>query len=70
MAAFGAGTLPVLVTMGAAGVAVARAARIRWVRAATGVALVTLGAMQMADACGAMRAILYGRAHACCAAHR
>ncbi|HLK39881.1 MAG TPA: sulfite exporter TauE/SafE family protein [Polyangiaceae bacterium] len=70
MASFGAGTLPMLVAMGTAGAAVARAARIRWVRVAAGVALVTLGATQTAQAWQASPAIAHGGAHACCAGHR
>jgi sulfite exporter TauE/SafE len=70
MAAFGAGTLPMLVLMGTAGATVAQAARIRWVRVVAGVALVLLGGTQTAHAWGASRALAIGGGHACCAGHR
>jgi sulfite exporter TauE/SafE len=70
MAAFGAGTFPMLVAMGAAGAAVARAARVRAVRVAAGAALVVLGATQSARAWEASRAPSASAAHACCAGHR
>jgi sulfite exporter TauE/SafE len=70
MAAFGLGTLPMLVAMGTAASAVARAARIRWVRAAAGTALVAFGFMQGAQVWTASNAVAGGGTHACCAGHR
>jgi sulfite exporter TauE/SafE len=70
MAAFGLGTLPMLLAMGFAASAVARAARIRWVRAAAGVALVVLGVMQTAHAWAASSAASGAGAHVCCAGRR
>ncbi len=64
MAAFGAGTLPTLVAMGSAASAVARAARVGWVRVAAGFVLVALGCVQVTHA-----GMAWDRApgaHACC----
>lgn len=70
MGAFGAGTLPMLVAMGSAASAIARAARLRWVRAGAGVVLVALGVLQTAHAWAASNAVTRGGAHACCASRR
>jgi hypothetical protein len=59
-----------LVAMGSAATAVARAARIRWVRAAAGVVLVAFGLLQTAHAWAAASAVGGEVAHACCARHR
>jgi sulfite exporter TauE/SafE len=47
MIAFGLGTLPMLLAMGSAAAIVARGARIRWVRAAAGMAIVAFGLVQV-----------------------
>ena len=65
MAAFGAGTLPMLLAMGSAAAAAARAMRVRWVRPLAGAVLVVLGALQVVHAGEAWA----GSAHACCVAH-
>jgi sulfite exporter TauE/SafE len=70
MAAFGLGTLPMLVAMGSAASAVAGAARTGWLRAAAGVVLVVLGVTQTAHAWAASSAVVRSESHACCAAHR
>ena len=71
MAAFGLGTLPMLVTMGSIASAVARLARHRWVRAAAGVGMVTLGVLQVVQ--WSARWIDAGHGHgaaaACCPGH-
>lgn len=64
MAAFGAGTLPTLVAMGSAAALVARLARVRWVRAAAGVAIVAFGVVQIAHVGVAWASS--SDAHACC----
>ncbi len=70
MAAFGAGTLPVLVAMGGAAALVTRLARQRAVRSAAGVALVLFGAVQLAHAGAAWASTgTRGGEHACCAGH-
>jgi sulfite exporter TauE/SafE len=68
MAAFGAGTLPALVTMGSAATVVRRAARHRWVRASAGVVLVAFGVVQVAHV-GRALAAERGAGAACCAGH-
>lgn len=65
MAAFGLGTLPTLVAMGSAAGAVARVARVRWVRSAAGVALVVFGCVQLGHA--GMAWAGERSAHTCCA---
>jgi sulfite exporter TauE/SafE len=67
MAAFGAGTLPTLVAMGSAAGAVARAARIGWIRTAAGIALVAFGCFQVSHV-GYAWAGSRGE-HTCCAHH-
>ncbi len=72
MAAFGTGTLPMLLTMGSAGALLARLARHRWVRGAAGVAMIAFGVVQIAQEgahWGAMRGGGAGGS-TCCAAHR
>jgi sulfite exporter TauE/SafE len=63
MVAFGAGTLPTLVAMGSAAALVARLARVRWIRAAAGVAIVAFGVVQIAHVGVAWAS---ADAHACC----
>jgi sulfite exporter TauE/SafE len=65
MAAFGAGTLPTLVAMGSAAALVARLARVRWIRAAAGVAIVAFGIVQIAHV-GAAWASTEEPSHVCC----
>jgi sulfite exporter TauE/SafE len=69
MAAFGLGTLPMLLGMGLAASAIARTARIRWVRSVAGVLLVVLGMMQTARAWAASTAVTTASTHVCCAHH-
>jgi sulfite exporter TauE/SafE len=47
MAAFGLGTLPMLLAMGSAAAAVARAAKVRGVRMAAGLAIVGFGLLHL-----------------------
>jgi sulfite exporter TauE/SafE len=68
MIAFGAGTLPTLVTMGAAAARVAEAARRPWVRRVAGAAIVAFGTMHVAAA-SAQIADHGHMTHACCAGH-
>lgn len=70
MAAFGLGTLPMLVTMGSAAALVVRAARAPGVRKAAGVAMLILGGIQIVDAGRAWGAASNGAARACCFLHR
>jgi sulfite exporter TauE/SafE len=49
MAAFGGGTLPMLLAMGSAAAAVSRMARIRWVRLAAGAVILSFGLLQIAQ---------------------
>jgi sulfite exporter TauE/SafE len=65
MAAFGVGTLPMLLAMGSAAAAAARAMRVRWVRPLAGTVLVVLGALQVVHAGEAWASA----AHVCCVAH-
>ncbi len=69
-AAFGLGTLPMLVALGSAASAIARAARVRWVRAGAGVVLIALGLLQTANAWAASNAIARGSSRVCCAGRR
>ena len=69
MVAFGVGTLPTLLTMGAVAARVAQLTKIAWVRRGAGVAIVAFGLLHVAAA-GAQ--IAGGRAAAaspCCAGH-
>jgi sulfite exporter TauE/SafE len=70
MAAFGFGTLPMLLAMGSAASFVARAARLRSVRTAAGVAIVAFGVVQMAHTGQAWATVRAGRTPMCCAGHR
>lgn len=65
MTAFGLGTLPMLLAMGSAAAAAARAMRTRWVRPLAGAVLVVFGALQVVHAGEAWASAT----HACCAAH-
>jgi sulfite exporter TauE/SafE len=67
MAAFGLGTLPMLLAMGSAAAFVARAARVRWVRTAAGMAIVGFGIVQVVGTGRAWADVRAGRAHVCCA---
>jgi sulfite exporter TauE/SafE len=69
MAAFGAGTLPMLLALGSAAAFVARAARRRWVRTAAGATMIAFGVAQMAHTGHAWASVEKGRAPACCPAH-
>ncbi len=65
MAAFGLGTLPMLLAMGSAAAAAARAMRTPWVRPLAGAILVVFGALQVVHAGEAWASAT----HLCCAAH-
>ena len=69
MAAFGVGTLPMLLAMGSAAAFVARAARIRWVRTAAGLTIVAFGVVQLAHTGRAWASIRAGARPVCCAEH-
>jgi uncharacterized protein len=69
MAAFGLGTLPMLVTMGSVAAAVARCARHRWVRAAAGVAMLSLGVLQVLQSGTRWVDAGHGATAACCPNH-
>jgi sulfite exporter TauE/SafE len=68
MIAFGAGTLPTLLTMGAVAARVAEATRHAWVRRAAGAVIVAFGVLQVASA-SAQIAAREASPHACCAGH-
>jgi sulfite exporter TauE/SafE len=70
MIAFGLGTLPMLLAMGSAAAIVARGARIRWVRAAVGMAIVAFGVVQVIHTGRAWAASATGSTSVCCAGHR
>ena len=73
MAAFGVGTLPTLVAMGAAASALARVARRPWVRRGAGLALALMGAVNLLAAAAPLGiAALPGApfVHHCCAVPR
>jgi uncharacterized protein len=70
MAAFGLGTLPMLLATGFAASAVARAARVRWVRALAGTVLVVLGTTQTARAWTASNGATGAGEHVCCTGRR
>jgi sulfite exporter TauE/SafE len=67
MAAFGLGTLPMLVTMGSAAALIAKAARTRWVRLAAGAGIVAFGVLQFASVGHAWATVGHDAAHVCCA---
>jgi len=74
MLAFGLGTLPTLLTMGAFAARVAQATRLAWVRRASGVAIVLFGALHVAAASAqiaqaARHTSASSAPHACCAGH-
>lgn len=68
MVAFGAGTLPTLLVLGALATRVAEAMRRVWVRRAAGLVVVAFGVFHVAAA-GAQIADRRAPAHACCAGH-
>lgn len=68
MAAFGLGTLPMLLAMGSAAALVARVARTGWVRLAAGVALVAFGCFQVMHVSVAW-AGGHAAEHTCCSHH-
>jgi sulfite exporter TauE/SafE len=68
MIAFGAGTLPTLLAMGAVAHRIAQAARLTWVRRAAGLAIVAFGLFHVAAA-SAQIADRSSVPHACCAGH-
>jgi sulfite exporter TauE/SafE len=70
MAAFGLGTLPMLVAMGSATALVTRVARSRRMRIAAGVIVAAFGVAQIAHAGVAWAAVDRDGTPACCAAHR
>ncbi|MGA3123340.1 MAG: sulfite exporter TauE/SafE family protein [Polyangiaceae bacterium] len=70
MAAFGVGTLPMLMAMGSAGAAIARMARVRMVRVAAGAAMVALGLLQIVHVSQAWADAGSPTVHACCPNHR
>jgi sulfite exporter TauE/SafE len=70
MAAFGLGTLPMLLAMGFAASAVARTARVRWVRGLAGLVLVLLGTTQTARAWATLNVVKGAGVHVCCSGHR
>jgi sulfite exporter TauE/SafE len=70
MAAFGLGTLPMLVAMGSTAAVVARAARRQWVRMGAGVAIVAFGVVQVAHVGQALATERAGETPQCCAGHR
>jgi sulfite exporter TauE/SafE len=69
MLAFGAGTLPTLLAMGALAARVAEAMQLAWVRRVAGLAIVMFGVLHVAGA-GAQIADRSSHAHACCADHQ
>jgi uncharacterized protein len=69
MAAFGLGTLPMLLAMGSAAAVVARAARIAWVRRAAGAVLVAFAALHLSGTERAWANARAGAPHTCCAGH-
>jgi hypothetical protein len=70
MAAFGLGTLPMLVAMGSATALVTRVARSRRMRIAAGVIVAAFGVAQIAHAGVAWAAVDRDGTPACCAGHR
>jgi sulfite exporter TauE/SafE len=69
MAAFGAGTLPMLLAMGSAATVVARVARVRAVRIAAGVCIAAFGIVQLVHTGRAWAAVRSGATPVCCAGH-
>jgi hypothetical protein len=69
MAAFGLGTLPMLLAMGSAAAIVARVARTGWVRLAAGVALVAFGCFQVMHVSVAWADGRVAAEHLCCSHH-
>lgn len=69
MAAFGLGTLPMLLAMGSAAAVVARASRVRWIRRAAGAALVAFAVAHLAHTREAWAASQHDTTPACCAGH-
>jgi sulfite exporter TauE/SafE len=70
MFAFGVGTLPTLLTMGALAARVAMAARLVWVRRLAGAAILAFGVLHVAAASAQIADIGDTAApHACCAGH-
>jgi sulfite exporter TauE/SafE len=69
MAAFGLGTLPMLLAMGSAAAAVARAAKIRGVRMAAGLAIVGFGLLHLVHSAQAWASAGTPDAHLCCSHH-
>jgi sulfite exporter TauE/SafE len=66
--AFGLGTLPTLLTMGAIAARIGRAMAAGWVRRAAGAAIIAFGVLHVAAASAQISA--HGAAtHACCAGH-
>jgi hypothetical protein len=66
MAAFGVGTLPMLLALGSAGAAVARLARARVVRCAAGAIVLLFGAVQLGHVRDAWASAATGARGACC----
>jgi sulfite exporter TauE/SafE len=69
MAAFGLGTLPMLVAMGSTAAVVARAARVRWVRRAAGLSILVFGVVQLVHTSRAWAGVDGKSPPACCAGH-
>jgi hypothetical protein len=69
MTAFGLGTLPTLLAMGSAAALFARAARVRSVRPAAGMAIVAFGVVQLAHAGRAWATVEAGGPPVCCTGH-
>lgn len=70
MAAFGLGTLPMLVAMGSAAALVTRVARSRWIRVAAAVVVGAFGVAQIVHAGVAWTTMERTGAPTCCAGHR
>jgi len=70
MASFGLGTLPMLVTMGSLAGLLARLARHPWVRAGAGIAMVSLGVVQIVQWSAQWVDAGHGPTAACCPSHR
>ncbi len=69
MAAFGGGTLPMLLTMGSAAAAVSRMARTRWVRLGAGAVIFSLGLLQVAQLGPAWASVGRPGSHPSCPLH-
>jgi sulfite exporter TauE/SafE len=68
MLAFGAGTLPVLIAMGAFAATIARFSRRAWLRKTAGAAIAIFGAVNLVTASAqAAKTPIFGAVHACCA---